>query len=94
MPAAMGRLFAKFRLVGITVRRAARATDHVLHSALEMAAILCDLRPGDEVIMPSFTFVSTANAVFCAGRGLSLSTSDLTRRTPVSWTSLCWKIPV
>lgn len=29
--------------------------------AMEMAALLCDLRPGDEVIMPSFTFVSTAN---------------------------------
>ena len=36
-------------------------------SALEMAAILCDLRPGDEVIMPSFTFVSTANAVVLRG---------------------------
>ena len=30
--------------------------------ALEMAAILCDVEPGDEVILPSFTFVSTANA--------------------------------
>ena len=30
--------------------------------ALEMAAILLDLKPGDEVIVPSFTFVSTANA--------------------------------
>ena len=30
--------------------------------ALEMAAILCDIQPGDEVIMPSFTFVSTALA--------------------------------
>jgi len=36
-------------------------------SALEMAAILCDLKPGDEVIMPSFTFVSTANAVMRCG---------------------------
>ncbi len=36
-------------------------------AALEMAAILCDLKPGDEVIMPSFTFVSTANAVLRAG---------------------------
>jgi dTDP-4-amino-4,6-dideoxygalactose transaminase len=35
-------------------------------AALEMAAILCDLKPGDEVIMPSFTFVSTANAVLRA----------------------------
>ncbi len=32
--------------------------------ALELAALLCDIAPGDEVIMPSFTFVSTANA-FC-----------------------------
>jgi dTDP-4-amino-4,6-dideoxygalactose transaminase len=32
-------------------------------ASLEMAAILCDLQPDDEVIMPSFTFVSTANAV-------------------------------
>jgi dTDP-4-amino-4,6-dideoxygalactose transaminase len=32
-----------------------------------MAALLCDLRPGDEVIMPSFTFVSTANAVVLRG---------------------------
>lgn len=31
-------------------------------AALEMAAMLCDLQPGDEVIMPSYTFVSTANA--------------------------------
>lgn len=30
--------------------------------ALEMTAILCDIKPGDEVIMPSYTFVSTANA--------------------------------
>ena len=36
-------------------------------AALEMAAILCDLRPGDEVIMPSFTFVSTANAFVLRG---------------------------
>ena len=36
-------------------------------SALELAAILCDLKPGDEVIMPSFTFVSTANAVVRCG---------------------------
>ena len=35
--------------------------------ALELAAILCDIKPGDEVIMPSFTFVSTANAFFLRG---------------------------
>ena len=36
---------------------------HSCTAALEMASILCDLQPGDEVIMPSYTFVSTANAV-------------------------------
>lgn len=35
--------------------------------ALEMAAILCDIQPGDEVIMPSFTFVSTADAFVLRG---------------------------
>lgn len=35
--------------------------------ALEMAAILADIKPGDEVIMPSFTFVSTANAFVLRG---------------------------
>jgi dTDP-4-amino-4,6-dideoxygalactose transaminase len=33
-------------------------------AALEMAALLCDIEPGDEVILPSYTFVSTVNA-FC-----------------------------
>ena len=36
-------------------------------AALEMAAILADIQPGDEVIMPSFTFVSTANAFVLRG---------------------------
>ena len=40
---------------------------HSCTGALEMAAILADLQPGDEVIMPSFTFVSTANAVVLRG---------------------------
>lgn len=31
-------------------------------TALDMAALLCDIKPGDEVILPSFTFSSTANA--------------------------------
>jgi len=35
--------------------------------ALEMAALLCDIKPGDEVILPSFTFVSTANAFVLRG---------------------------
>src|SRR5690349_12794770 len=40
---------------------------HSCTGALEMAALLLDLAPGDEVIMPSFTFVSTANAVVLRG---------------------------
>lgn len=35
--------------------------------ALELAAFLCDIHPGDEVIMPSFTFASTANAFVLRG---------------------------
>lgn len=36
-------------------------------AALEMCAILLDIRPGDEVILPSYTFVSTANAFVLRG---------------------------
>lgn len=39
-------------------------------SALDMAALLCDLKPGDEVILPSYTFSSTANAFVLAGAKL------------------------
>lgn len=39
-------------------------------AALEMAAVLCDLRPGDEVILPSFTFSSTATAFQAMGAEL------------------------
>lgn len=47
-------------------------TKHILLTtscthALEMAAFLCDLQPGDEVIMPSYTFVSTADAFVLQG---------------------------
>ena len=35
--------------------------------ATELAALLCDIRPGDEVIMPSYTFVSTADAFVLRG---------------------------
>lgn len=38
--------------------------------ALEMAALLCDLEPGDEVILPSYTFSSTANAFALFGAKL------------------------
>ena len=40
---------------------------HSCTGALEMAALLLDIQPGDEVIMPSFTFVSTANAFVLRG---------------------------
>src|SRR6478735_9178988 len=40
---------------------------HSCTAALEMSAILADVGPGDEVIMPSFTFVSTANAFVLRG---------------------------
>lgn len=40
---------------------------HSCTAALEMAALLLDIAPGDEVIMPSYTFVSTANAFVLRG---------------------------
>lgn len=40
---------------------------HSCTAALEISALLCRLGPGDEVIMPSYTFVSTANAVALRG---------------------------
>jgi dTDP-4-amino-4,6-dideoxygalactose transaminase len=47
-------------------RRRALLVSSCTH-ALEMAALLLDLRPGDEVLVPSFTFVSTANAFVLRG---------------------------
>src|SRR5438874_221543 len=47
------------------VRRALLTTSCT--HALEMAALLLDIQPGDEVIVPSFTFVSTANAFVLHG---------------------------
>ena len=52
--------------------KAATAAHHVLLTtscthALEMAALLLDVGPGDEVILPAFTFVSTANAFVLRG---------------------------
>ena len=39
-------------------------------TALDMAALLCGIKPGDEVILPSYTFSSTANAFVLAGAKL------------------------
>ena len=52
---------------------------HSCTAALEMASILLDLGPGDEVVMPSYTFVSTANAV--AVRGAAPVFVDIEPRT-------------
>ncbi len=48
-------------------------------AALEMSVLLCDLGPGDEVILPSFTFVSTANALVL--RGIAPRFVDIRRDT-------------
>src|SRR5262249_28356117 len=40
---------------------------HSCTAALEMAALLADVGPGDEILMPSYTFVSTANAFVLRG---------------------------
>ncbi|WP_412749000.1 dTDP-4-amino-4,6-dideoxygalactose transaminase [Krasilnikovia sp. M28-CT-15] len=50
----------------LTGARSVLLTTSCTH-ALELTALLLDLRPGDEVIMPSFTFVSTANAFVLRG---------------------------
>ena len=44
--------------------------------ALEMAAILCDIQVGDEVIVPSYTFVSTANAFVLRGAKIVFADSS------------------
>jgi dTDP-4-amino-4,6-dideoxygalactose transaminase len=57
---------------------------HSCTAALELSALLIDTKPGDEIIMPSFTFVSTANAfalrggvpVFCDIRGDTLNIDE------------------
>ncbi len=48
--------------------------------ALEMAAILCNIQPGDEVILPSYTFVSTANAFVL--RGAKIVFADSMKENP------------
>ncbi|MEI8344926.1 MAG: aminotransferase class I/II-fold pyridoxal phosphate-dependent enzyme, partial [Candidatus Omnitrophota bacterium] len=49
---------------------------HSCTAALEMAAILADIRSGDEVIMPSYTFVSTANAFVLRGAKIIFADSS------------------
>lgn len=52
---------------------------HSCTAALEMAAFLCEVGPEDEVILPSFTFVSTANAFYL--RGAKLIFVDINKDT-------------
>ena len=49
--------------------------------ALEMSAILADIQPDDEVILPAYTFVSTANAFVCAALNWCLLIAKLTPPT-------------
>ena len=53
---------------------------HSCTASLEMAALLIDTKPGDEVIMPSYTFVSTANAFVL--RGASIVFADCNAENP------------
>ncbi|WP_340691622.1 dTDP-4-amino-4,6-dideoxygalactose transaminase [Hyphomonas sp.] len=53
--------------INSTVGCQASLLTHSCTAALEMAVILAGVEPGDEVIMPSYTFVSTANAVVLRG---------------------------
>lgn len=66
------------RLEELTKSAKALLTTSCTH-ALEMSAYLCNIQAGDEVIMPSFTFVSTANAF--ATRGASIRFVDIRKDT-------------
>lgn len=59
------RKVSQWMTSNIKVKKA--LTTHSGTAAIEMSALLMDLKPGDEVIMPSFTFVSTANAFVLRG---------------------------
>jgi len=59
------KLCSKFLEESLGVRKALLTTSCT--HALEMAALLMDFKPGDEVIVPSFTFVSTVNAFVLHG---------------------------
>jgi dTDP-4-amino-4,6-dideoxygalactose transaminase len=54
-------------MAGATHRQQQGLLTHSCTAALEMAALLLDIQPGDEIIMPSYTFVSTANAFVLRG---------------------------
>lgn len=69
---------ASEKLIEITGAKEVFLTTSCTH-ALEMAALLLDLKAGDEVILPSFTFVSTANAFLL--RGVKLVFVDIDKNT-------------
>ena len=75
-------------LVDMTGAGAALLTGSCTH-ALEMAALLLNLEDGDEVVMPSFTFVSTANAF--ALRGARPRVRGHFAPTRSTWTSVRWR---
>ncbi len=56
---------------------------HSCTAALEMTALLLDIQPGDEIIMPSYTFVSTANAFVLRGGGQISSNCGASTPPPV-----------
>src|SRR6516162_5316570 len=62
-------------LEGVLGVKKALVTTSCTH-ALEMAALLLDIKPGDEVIVPSFTFVSTANAFALRGARIRFADND------------------
>ena len=57
------------KLANLSRSKLVLLTPSCTHS-LELAAILCDIREGDEVIMPSYTFVSTVNAFLLRGANI------------------------
>ena len=69
------RVFLEERLKANKVLLTTSCTD-----ALELAALLLDLEPGDEVIIPSFTYVGTANAFVL--RGAKIVFADSTAQNP------------
>ena len=54
-------------LAGRAFPRPEGAADYQRHHCVDMAMLLCDIQPGDEVILPSFTFSSTATSAVLAG---------------------------
>lgn len=60
--------------------------------ATELAAIMVDLQPGDEIIMPSYTFVSTANAFVLRDKNAAVSTVKIClpqKKVNVLYVCLC-----